>query len=210
MRFWVLLLLLASPARAAEPVPPARAAEPVPPARAAEPVSADWIAHDFRFHTGEVMPALKLHYTTLGAPGGEPVLILHGTAGSGGGDADAGLRGCAVRPGATVGCGHALHRPAGCDRRRAVGQAVGRNAGDIPEIRLRRHGAGTIPAGDRGPGLAPSAVGAGQLDGRHARLAVGRPLPRFHGHAGAHGFPADRDCRAQLDDAPDADRDHPA
>jgi homoserine O-acetyltransferase len=29
------------------------------------------------------MPAVRLHYTTLGAPGGEPVLILHGTAGSG-------------------------------------------------------------------------------------------------------------------------------
>ena len=44
---------------------------------------ADWIAKDFRFHTGEVMPELKLHYTTLGNRSGEPVLILHGTAGSG-------------------------------------------------------------------------------------------------------------------------------
>jgi len=47
------------------------------------PQQADWIAHDFRFHTGEVMPELRLHYTTIGAPGGEPVLIIHGTAGSG-------------------------------------------------------------------------------------------------------------------------------
>jgi homoserine O-acetyltransferase len=44
----------------------------------------DWIARDFRFHTGEVMPDLRLHYTTVGAPSGEPVLILHGTTGSGG------------------------------------------------------------------------------------------------------------------------------
>lgn len=43
---------------------------------------ADWIAKDFRFSTGEVMPELKLHYTTIGNPSGEPVLILHGTAGS--------------------------------------------------------------------------------------------------------------------------------
>lgn len=43
----------------------------------------DWIARNFRFHTGEVMPALRLHYTTIGAPTGEPVLILHGTTGSG-------------------------------------------------------------------------------------------------------------------------------
>ena len=47
------------------------------------PQQADWIAHDFRFHTGEVMPELRLHYTTVGAPTGEPVLIIHGTAGTG-------------------------------------------------------------------------------------------------------------------------------
>ena len=45
----------------------------------------DWVARNFRFHTGEVMPELTLHYTTVGAPTGEPVLILHGTAGSGSG-----------------------------------------------------------------------------------------------------------------------------
>jgi homoserine O-acetyltransferase len=43
----------------------------------------DWIAKNFRFHTGEIMPELRLHYTTVGAPSGEPVLILHGTSGSG-------------------------------------------------------------------------------------------------------------------------------
>src|SRR5262249_37610258 len=30
------------------------------------PKQGDWIARDFRFHTGEVMPELKLHYTTVG------------------------------------------------------------------------------------------------------------------------------------------------
>src|SRR6185312_11757604 len=39
----------------------------------------------FRFHTGDVMPELRLHYTTVGEPSGQPVLILHGTAGSGAG-----------------------------------------------------------------------------------------------------------------------------
>jgi len=47
------------------------------------PQQADWIAHDFRFHTGELMHELRLHYTTVGATSGEPVLIIHGTAGSG-------------------------------------------------------------------------------------------------------------------------------
>jgi homoserine O-acetyltransferase/O-succinyltransferase len=45
----------------------------------------DWVAKDFRFHTGEVLPELRLHYTTLGSPSNDAVLILHGTAGSGSG-----------------------------------------------------------------------------------------------------------------------------
>lgn len=47
------------------------------------PVRGDWIVKDFRFHTGEVLPELRLHYRTVGAPTGEPVLVLHGTNGSG-------------------------------------------------------------------------------------------------------------------------------
>ena len=47
------------------------------------PKEGDWVARDFRFHTGEVMPELRLHYWTIGDPSGEPVLILHGTGGSG-------------------------------------------------------------------------------------------------------------------------------
>ena len=37
---------------------------------------------DFKFHTGEVMPELKLHYTTIGDPAGIPVVVLHGSGGS--------------------------------------------------------------------------------------------------------------------------------
>jgi homoserine O-acetyltransferase/O-succinyltransferase len=48
------------------------------------PRPGDWVARDFRFHTGEVLD-LNLHYTTLGDPAGEPVLVLHGTGGSGAG-----------------------------------------------------------------------------------------------------------------------------
>lgn len=47
------------------------------------PEEGDWIVQDFRFHTGELLPELRLHYTTVGAPTGEPVLILHGTTQSG-------------------------------------------------------------------------------------------------------------------------------
>src|SRR5215467_3300579 len=47
------------------------------------PKDGDWVVRDFRFHTGEVLPELRIHYTTVGAPMGEPVLILHGTTQSG-------------------------------------------------------------------------------------------------------------------------------
>jgi homoserine O-acetyltransferase len=49
------------------------------------PKEGDWVAKDFRFHTGEVTNELRVHYTTIGAPSGEPVVILHGTTGSGAG-----------------------------------------------------------------------------------------------------------------------------
>jgi homoserine O-acetyltransferase len=45
--------------------------------------SGAWVVRDFRFHTGEVLPELRLNYITIGAPTGEPVLVLHGTTGSG-------------------------------------------------------------------------------------------------------------------------------
>src|SRR5262245_51951810 len=47
------------------------------------PKEGDWVARDFRFHTGEVIPELRLHYTTVGEASGEPIVILHGTSGSG-------------------------------------------------------------------------------------------------------------------------------
>jgi homoserine O-acetyltransferase len=47
------------------------------------PQPGDWTIHDFRFHDGEVLPALRLHYVTLGSPANPAVLVLHGTGGSG-------------------------------------------------------------------------------------------------------------------------------
>jgi homoserine O-acetyltransferase len=49
------------------------------------PQEGTWVVRDFRFHTGETLPELKLHYRTVGAPTGEPVLVMHGTTGNGGG-----------------------------------------------------------------------------------------------------------------------------
>ena len=47
------------------------------------PKQAIYLAKDFKFQSGETISELKLGYTTLGDPTGQPVLILHGTAGTG-------------------------------------------------------------------------------------------------------------------------------
>jgi homoserine O-acetyltransferase len=56
------------------------------------PVEADYVARDFRFDSGETLPALMLHYRTLGSPRRDAagvvrnaVLVLHGTGGTGAG-----------------------------------------------------------------------------------------------------------------------------
>jgi homoserine O-acetyltransferase len=49
------------------------------------PKEGTFIARDFRFHSGDLMGELRLHYRTIGEPRGEPVLLLHGTTGSGAG-----------------------------------------------------------------------------------------------------------------------------
>ncbi|HEY2461850.1 MAG TPA: alpha/beta fold hydrolase [Candidatus Acidoferrum sp.] len=50
----------------------------------------DFVVHNFKFRSGEVLPEMKLHYTTLGKPVKDAngrvmnaVLVLHGTGGSG-------------------------------------------------------------------------------------------------------------------------------
>ncbi|MGH6888720.1 MAG: alpha/beta fold hydrolase [Rhizomicrobium sp.] len=63
------------------------AAQPMPPLKLHE---GDFVLRNFRFRSGETLPELRLHYTTLGRPVRDArgrvrnaVLILHGTGGSG-------------------------------------------------------------------------------------------------------------------------------
>jgi homoserine O-acetyltransferase len=48
-----------------------------------QPVEADWAAPTFRFHNGQSLENLRMHYTTVGARTGQPVILLHGTGGNG-------------------------------------------------------------------------------------------------------------------------------
>ena len=79
-------------------------------AAAAQPVAfgreADFVIRDFRFASGETLPALRLHYRTLGQPRRDSsgtvrnaVLVLHGTTGSGAAFASRGFAGELFRAG---------------------------------------------------------------------------------------------------------------
>jgi homoserine O-acetyltransferase/O-succinyltransferase len=46
------------------------------------PRQGTWVVRDFKFQNGQALPELKLAYSTVGEPTGEPVLVLHGTTGS--------------------------------------------------------------------------------------------------------------------------------
>ncbi len=64
-----------------------------------KPVEGSWVVRDFKFSTGETLPELKLSYVTIGNPSGEPVLVLHGTTGSGIGMANPNFGGELFGPG---------------------------------------------------------------------------------------------------------------
>jgi len=65
-------------------------AAPATAAPVVAPKEGDFVARDFRFRSGEVLPELRLHYTTLGEPKRDAsgrvtnaVMVLHGTGGTG-------------------------------------------------------------------------------------------------------------------------------
>ena len=63
------------------------------------PVEGDFSIKDFHFHSGETIPELKLHYTTVGNPSNPAVLIMHGTGGTGRAFLSAGFAGELFGPG---------------------------------------------------------------------------------------------------------------
>ena len=111
------------------------------------PVESDWVVRDFRFHTGEVLPELRLHYTTVGARTGEPVLILHGTAGSGAGMLTNDFAGELFGPGQPLDANrYFIILPDAIGTGKSTKPSDGLSA-TLPPIQLRRHGAGAIPVG---------------------------------------------------------------
>ena len=110
------------------------------------PKEASFVAKDFRFHTGEVMPELRINYThrrRADRRAGARPARHHRLRRQ---HADAGFRRRAVRPGPAARRQEVLHHPPGLARRRQVVEALRRAAGEVPAIQLRRHGAGAVPA----------------------------------------------------------------
>ena len=58
-----------------------------------DPAEGDFVISDFHFHSGESLPELRIHYTTVGNPSNPAVLIMHGTGGTGRGFLSAGFAG---------------------------------------------------------------------------------------------------------------------
>jgi homoserine O-acetyltransferase len=64
-----------------------------------DPVEGDFVIKKFDFHTGQSIADLKIHYYTIGNPANEPVLLLHGTTGSGKSMLNKGFAGAMYGPG---------------------------------------------------------------------------------------------------------------
>jgi homoserine O-acetyltransferase/O-succinyltransferase len=87
-----LALKLASLVALAATLLPMAASAQIAAPPAVAPKTGDYVIKDFRFESGETLPALRIHYTTLGEPQRDAhghvsnaVLLLHGTGGSGSG-----------------------------------------------------------------------------------------------------------------------------
>ena len=112
------------------------------------PQEGSWVVRDFRFHTGEVLPELRLHYTTVGAPTGEPVLVLHGTTGSGAGLLTPAFAGELFGPGQPLDASrYFIILPDAIGTGKST-QAFRRPAHELPEVQLRRHGRRAVSPGD--------------------------------------------------------------
>ena len=136
------------------------------------PQEADWIARDFRFNTGEVMSEVRLHYRTIGDPSAEPVLILHGTTGTGASMLAPDFAGELFGPG----------QPLDADRYFIIlPDALGAGGSSKPSDGLRTR----FPAYNYDDVvLAQHRLLTEHLNIRHLRLLIGNSMGGMHGSGG--------------------------
>ena len=167
------------------------------------PKEADWIARDFKFHTGDVLPELRLHYTTIGAPSGQPVLVLHGSGSSAAGMLTADFAGQLFGPGQPLDATkYYIIIPD------SIGHGKSSKPSDGLKTKFPKYDyADMVDAQYRllseGLGFAACSPCHRQFNGRHACVALGREVSWLHGRLGADGIAANGDGKSQLDVAAD-------
>jgi homoserine O-acetyltransferase len=153
------------------------------------PKEADWIARDFKFHTGEVMQEIRLHYTTVGESSGQPVLVLHGSGRSAAGMLTPEFAGQLFGPGQPVDATkYYIIIPD------SIGHGKSSKPSDSLKTKFPKYDyADMVDAQyrllteDRHPSCSPYHR---QFYGRHADVALGREISWIHGCAGADGIAA--------------------
>lgn len=174
------------------------------------PREADWVARDFRFHTGAVMPEMRVHYATVGAPTGEPVLVLHGTGGSGTGLLSPGFAGQLFGPGQALDATkYFVILPDSIGAGKSSKPSDGMRAG-FPEYDYADMVQAQYRLLTEGLGIKHLRLVLGNSMGGDGDVGVGHPASGVHGCAGAAGVATDGDGGTELDDAAPAGGEHQA
>jgi homoserine O-acetyltransferase len=154
------------------------------------PQEGTWVVRDFKFHTGEVLPELKLHYRTIGDRKGEPVVIMHGTTGSGAGFLTPAFAGELFGPGQAL------------DARRyyiilpdAVGHGRSSKPSDGLKMKFPRYNYDDMV--DAQHRLVTEHLGV-----KHARLVMGNSMGGMETWIWAQKYPAFMDAAAPMASSP--------
>ena len=104
------------------------------------------------------MPELRIHYTTIGEPTGQPVLVLHGTTGSAASMLTPAFAGELFGPGQPLDATkYYIIIPDSIGSGKSSKPSDGLQD-EIPEIQLRRHGRSPASADQGGAGHPPPAA----------------------------------------------------
>jgi homoserine O-acetyltransferase len=151
-----------------------------------------WLAPEVRFHTGEVMPTLRMAYTTVGDPDGEPVLVLHGTNGSAASLLTPTFAGALFGPGQPLDARH---------HRLILPDAIGAGGSAKPSDGLRT----AFPRYDYGDMVAAQhRLLTEHLGVRHLRAVIGYSMGGMHAWLWAQRYPRFMDAVVPLAALPSA------
>lgn len=154
------------------------------------PREGTWTARDFRFHTGEVMAEVRMAYRTIGDPKGEPVIVLHGTAGSSAGMLTPGFAGELFGPGQPLDAGkYFIILPD------AIGHGKSSKPSDGLKTTFPKYNYDDMVAGQYR--LVTEGLGV-----KHARLVIGNSMGGMHTWIWGVTYPGFMDALAPMASQP--------